>query len=370
MTVGKGDISKIVITGGPCAGKTTALKQVKNIFERFGYKILIVPETATELISSGITSADMGSVSDYQLYQISLQKYKEDIFLNAASKIKGYKKIIVLCDRGIIDSKAYMTEKAFKDVLDSLNMDEKDIFDSYQAVFHLQTAAKGAKEHYTLKNNQARSENVDEAIKTDDRLIEVWKGHKYFIQIDNSTDFDTKINRLISELASFLKIHDMFEIERKFLIEYPDISVLEALCNGKKSEIQQWYLNTDEGETRIRKRKETDKVTYFKTVKKDVQGAKRIEIEDIISEDEYFALLKNGAENGSSISKVRYCVDYMGHCFEFDIYPFWKDKAVMEIELNDQNENFDIPDFIKIIQEVTSDKRYNNFSLAKSSGII
>ena len=48
------DITKIVITGGPCAGKTTALSWIMNSFTEKGYVVLIVPETATELINGGV----------------------------------------------------------------------------------------------------------------------------------------------------------------------------------------------------------------------------------------------------------------------------------------------------------------------------
>ncbi len=370
MTGKDKDIYKIVITGGPCAGKTTALEQVKDIFERIGYKVLIVSETATELISSGVSTHQLESVTDYQLCQISLQIKKEEVFVNAASKVKNADKVIVICDRGVLDSKAYMTEAEFKQILDTLNLNENEICDSYGAVFHLETAAKGAKQFYTLNNNSARTESAEEAIKVDDRLISAWKDHRYFRLIDNSTDFDTKINRLIDEIASFIGVQNIFEIERKFLIEYPDISQLETLCHGNKSDITQWYITNESGEMRIRRREEKDGVTYYKTIKKEVEGAKRIEIESIISKEEFATLLESNSLTENSISKIRYCIDYKGHCFEIDIYPFWRDKAVLEIELNAQNEKFDIPLFVKIIKEVTGDKRYNNFSLAKSSGII
>ena len=52
------------------------------------------------------------------------------------------------------------------------------------------------------------------------------------------------------------------------------------------------------------------------------------------------------------------------HFFEIDIYPFWRDKAVMEIELSSEDEDFEIPHEIKVIKEVTGDKRYKNASLA------
>ena len=48
-------IWKFVITGGPCAGKTEAVKIVKKDLTDKGLKVIVVPETATELISSDIT---------------------------------------------------------------------------------------------------------------------------------------------------------------------------------------------------------------------------------------------------------------------------------------------------------------------------
>ncbi len=47
-------ITKIVITGGPCAGKSTAMSWVQNAFTNMGYTVLFVPETATELIGGGV----------------------------------------------------------------------------------------------------------------------------------------------------------------------------------------------------------------------------------------------------------------------------------------------------------------------------
>ena len=47
-------IRKIVLTGGPSAGKTTGLSWIRNAFSKLGYTVLFVPETATELISGGV----------------------------------------------------------------------------------------------------------------------------------------------------------------------------------------------------------------------------------------------------------------------------------------------------------------------------
>ena len=45
------EMTRIVITGGPCAGKSTAMSWIQNTFTQMGYTVLFVPETATELIS-------------------------------------------------------------------------------------------------------------------------------------------------------------------------------------------------------------------------------------------------------------------------------------------------------------------------------
>ena len=53
-----------------------------------------------------------------------------------------------------------------------------------------------------------------------------------------------------------------------------------------------------------------------------------------------------------------------GKYFEIDIFPFWIDKAYVEIELTDENEYFELPEFLKVIKEVTQDKNYTNRALA------
>ena len=61
------EITKIVITGGPCAGKTTAQSWIQNAFSMKGYTVLFIPETCTELICGGVTYDACGCNLDYQL---------------------------------------------------------------------------------------------------------------------------------------------------------------------------------------------------------------------------------------------------------------------------------------------------------------
>ena len=358
-------ITKIVITGGPCGGKSTAMSWVQNAFTQKGYKVLFIPETATELITGGIAPWTCGSNGEFQKCLLRMQLEKEKTFEQAA-KTMNTEKVLIVCDRGALDNKAYMNSLEFAQVLEYLGMSEVDLRDNYDAVFHLVTAAKGAAEFYTTANNNARTETVEEAAAIDDKLIASWTGHPHLRVIDNSSDFGEKLKRLISEITSFLGEPEPYEIERKYLIEYPDIKWLESLPNCRRIDIIQTYLVSDKDEEiRIRQRGFNGSYIYFQSIKKTVSGAKRVEIETRLSEKEYLSLLMEADTTRRQIRKSRYCLMYDNQYFEIDIYPFWKDKAIAEIELRDENAEVRFPEQIKVIREVTNDESYRTSSLAK-----
>ncbi|MBE6683312.1 MAG: hypothetical protein E7595_04055 [Ruminococcaceae bacterium] len=358
-------ITKIVITGGPCAGKSTAMSWIQNAFTQIGYTVLFVPETATELITGGVAPWTCGTNAEYQKCQMRLQIEKEKIFEQAARTMTA-DKILIVCDRGALDNKAYMTETEFAEVMSFIGSNEVALRDSYDAVFHLVTAAKGAEEFYTTANNTARTETVEEAAELDDKLISAWTGHPHLRVIDNTMSFDDKMRKLIEEIDSFLGEPEPLEIERKFLIEYPDIEWLESNPSCKRIEIIQTYLKSAEGEEiRVRQRGVDGSYVYYRTAKKKVSDVKRVEIENRLSQAEYLKLLMEADTTKRQIRKTRYCLTYESKYFEIDIYPFWSDKAIAEIELSNENEEIIFPKQIKVIKEVTDDDSYKNASLAK-----
>lgn len=359
------DITKIVITGGPCGGKTTAMSRIQNAFTEKGYTVLFVPETATELMTGGILPNNCKSNADYQKCQMQLQAEKEKVFMQAAESMQN-DKVLIVCDRGILDNKAYMTDFEFAEVLKEFGSNEIELRDNYDAVFHLVSAVKGAEEFYTTANNAVRTETAEQASKLDDKLISAWTGHPHFRVIDNSTDFEKKMHRLIAEISSFLGVPEPLEIERKFLIEYPDKDWLENEPNCQRIEIIQTYLKSNPNEeVRVRQRGINGNYIYFKTTKKKVSDIKRVEIEKRLSQAEYLSLLMEADTSKRQIRKTRYCLTYKGQYFEIDIYPFWNDKAIAEIELSDEKAQISFPEQIKIIKEVTDDESYKNSSLAK-----
>lgn len=196
-------IWKIVVTGGPCAGKTTALNTIKDKLTKKGFKVILVPETATELISSGIYPNELGNK---MFHSLLLEKsiYKDRISTKAAQEIK--KDTVIVYDRGLLDFKAYIPVMMFDEIMQEHNLKEENVIGMYDAVFHLVTAAKGAEEFYILSNNKARTETIEEAQEIDKKTLEVWKNYQNLKIIDNSTDFDGKINRLLKEIYLILNI--------------------------------------------------------------------------------------------------------------------------------------------------------------------
>lgn len=153
-----------------------------------------------------------------------------------------------------------------------------------------------------------------------------------------------------------------FEIERKFLIRMPQPELLETL--GEKTGIVQTYLKTDEGSARVRKRGSEGHWVYTHTEKKRLSDMRRIEREREVDEAEYLRLLEMADTQRRVICKDRYCIEYMGQLLEIDIFPFYTDRAFLEIELEDERQPVHIPTWLEIIKEVTADRRYTNAALA------
>ena len=157
------------------------------------------------------------------------------------------------------------------------------------------------------------------------------------------------------------------EIERKFLIHYPDTDWLAQFPGSRRIDITQTYLQSGEGESRrVRRWYEGGQTVFFKSVKRPLTDRTRVELEEEIGESEYTALLEQADPERLPIRKTRWCIPFADHTLEIDLYDFWVDQATLECELQSEDEAFEIPPEITVIREVTEDRRYLNSSLARS----
>jgi thymidylate kinase len=186
-------IVNIVLTGGACAGKTTAMPIVKNYLEELGYIVVLVEESATEVLQS------WGEIDcEYSLQQAIMQTQIEQEALSmeiAHIHNNNGENVVVLYDRGISDQKAYCGENDYNIITNSFNTNDS-INKRYDAVFHIDTVAIARKEFYTTENNQVRRENVVEAVDANMRTFTAWHTHKNHIHIENTSTLDDMINKL------------------------------------------------------------------------------------------------------------------------------------------------------------------------------
>ena len=68
------------------------------------------------------------------------------------------------------------------------------------------------------------------------------------------------------------------------------------------------------------------------------------------------------------IRKDRYCIALNSTYYELDVFPFFIDRATLEIELLTENQPYVLPDFVKVIREVSFEKEYKNKYLAVKFG--
>ena len=156
------------------------------------------------------------------------------------------------------------------------------------------------------------------------------------------------------------------EIERKFLIRMPDTETLERLST-RRIGITQIYLTPGAGGSVRRLRHscwDGGEARYF-TEKLRLSDRTRIEREREITREEWEELYPQRDEKLRIIEKVRWCVPYAGHTLEIDVFPFWSDRAFCEAELESEDEPLELPDWLRVVREVSADRRYTNYALAR-----
>ena len=195
--VGRSRIFTVVLTGGPCGGKSSSLEAFSDALKVKGYDVYTVPEVPTILIKGGCQypGANGGEkLMQFEIGLIRLQMQIEDSFLRIAAST-GRPSVIVM-DRGLIDIAAYLPKEQWRELLAANASTEADLASRYNMVLHLTTAAEGAEKFYTTANNHARTETAEEARALDAKMVENWaRAHGNVKVIDNAGTFDEKVAR-------------------------------------------------------------------------------------------------------------------------------------------------------------------------------
>lgn len=364
---------RIVLTGGSCGGKTTSLSHITDRLRSLGFNVYIVPEAATMLILGGVSllGPDPSSVAFAQTKLLKLQLALEQTFTEI-TKTSG-KDSVVIMDRGTMDSAAFVHPDMWQAILDENGWSLVGLRDKhYDAIIHLVTAAVGAEKFYTLENNAARTETIEQAAILDQKIQNAWLGHPHLRVIDNSSDFAGKINRVLRAVCNVVGVPAPIENERKFLISHHNGF---GTVPVEHIDIEQTYLVAEKGEARVRKRGQHGSFTYTHTIKykrtdygfedADIPINASIEIERMISSREYLDLLVKADQLKQPIKKKRSCFLWKNQYFELDMFISpRKGLCLLEAEMDDESTSLELPPFLTIEKEVTGDKKYSNTNLA------
>lgn len=352
------EILKIVLTGGPCGGKTTSIQAIEEEFKEKGYHVIVVPEAATILINSGIRPFGKNALTmdGFQKYVMETQLFLEEQAAKAAKELDV--PTIIVCDRGLLDDKAYVSDETFKKLIKEFNVTQFELLNRYNLVMHLTTAADGKEEYYTTSNNGARIETPEEARQKDRRTLESWLGHDNLKIIGNDTDFDTKIANVIREIYQMLKVPYPVQKQEKYLVDTFDKELI-MLQHPVIIDIEQYVQDKDNGDIIYRKSTKDNETKYTKITKTDTQTPEeRIVTRKNISEDEYYS---NMPSDITPIRKRRYCFAYQNQYFRLD--EFESGLTILEIEDTNKTRKRKFPNFVSVLEDVTTNPDYKNVAI-------
>ena len=355
----------LVLTGGPCGGKTTSMAHLSELLEGLGYRVFLVPEAATLMMTSG--ASPLGGPRDRLLFQrnlIKLQMSLEDCFTELARGCG--QPAVVLCDRGTMDTSAYLSAELWQTLLTENGWTEVELRDGrYDAVIHLVTAALGAEPFYTTENNTVRHETPEQARGLDERLRRAWVGHPRLRVIDNRADFQDKVRRVSDALCHVIQAPaPRGEIERRFLLS--EGAELPAGVHHKTFELEQTYLvSTNGGEARVRSRTSAGASSYTHTVKRPQVAGQSILLQRRISGRDFTALRAQADPERQPVHKQRRCFLWQSLYFELDTF-FDPSPGlnILEVKVDNPDEEVELPPFLPIEREITGEDEYMSYNLA------
>jgi len=373
-------VYRIVLTGGPCGGKSTSMSHISDRLTSLGFRVFCVPEAASLLITGVGMVPPMLPEHERITFEGTLLRTKialEDTFTALAKASK--RRSIVLCDRGTMDTRAYMDKETFDLVLSEFGWNVVDLRDRrYDGVVHLVTAAIGAPSHYGTENNTSRHESLEQAAELDFKILEAWVGHPRIRIVDNSTDWKGKVARVLDIVCQFVGAPRPNQEQRKFVLEQFDVEGLRQKgINVETFTVEQTYLHKErsqeiKGYTYLRRRGQNGSYTYTlsstgqprptKSETLDANSQKSIILERSINGREFLALLRQSDSRRLTVKKQVYCFVHDSHYYE--VHKFIEPDIGLTI-LNTEYSANQLPKFVEATTDVTNRKEFSSYFISK-----
>jgi predicted ATPase len=181
---------RVVLTGGPGAGKTALLELIR---QSFCEHVIILPESAGILFGGGFPRGTIPALRRPAQRAIFCTQRE----LEATAD--GTNAAIVLCDRGTVDGNAYWPGP--EDFWSAVGTTLDEQLRRYDAVIHLRTPRP---ERGYNRSNPLRIESAAEAAAIDERILLSWERHPRRFVVAEAADFLAKATHALDALKEEL----------------------------------------------------------------------------------------------------------------------------------------------------------------------
>jgi len=190
---------KIVLTGGPSAGKTTI---AEALVRAYWDRVALAPESASILFHGGFPreSGEESVVCQQRAIYYVQRELENSVSLAFPGRA-------MICDRGTLDGLAFWprAEEEFFHGVETTKLQE---INRYDWVIHLETAAREA-----YQPSAIRRESYEEARSIDRKLKTIWQAHPRWAVIPNNLNFSAKINLTLLAVKMMLDKEPASRIE-------------------------------------------------------------------------------------------------------------------------------------------------------------
>ena len=200
MTTGIPNVFRVVLTGGPCGGKSSAIPELRRALRDMGFTVFHMSEVASILLTGGC-KFPVGQdefIFEFESTILHLQLTTEESFLCLSKHTEG--PVALLFDRGTLDVGAFLTHDRWSKVMELEGVNQEQLLDRYDLVLHFSTTAFGAETHFktgeTTDDNGVsvtRTSTLDQARDKDTKAKAAWKDHNNVHILHSAEKFTDKV---------------------------------------------------------------------------------------------------------------------------------------------------------------------------------
>ena len=387
------EIFIVVLTGGPCAGKTTTLnKALRQSIAIPNCEVFVAQEAADHIKKGNMNFVSAGCDSTFQRFIINHQLTSEQMVVITAIKHKimhPEDRAICIFDRSIMDGEAYFKKPSeYAEILKDYGLTAKSVYERSDMVVYLRSAAIGAEHAYTTSDGTKRDESIEEAALRDTKVYKAWKKHKNFVEIDNTFRFNEKLDMAISKIFGVAGISIPVKTCRRFIIRTPDQFILHNTTSHHEVFWDKTFFLNSHGDNdlyrsiRIRtggrtvtyhyceqrwgkvqhpgKHRMTEEAVYDTTF----QTSDRFVLDSLMDIDPHINSIQRMVNTFYMLDDI-YC--------ELSVFECSKEYAYLRVFFDCEDEMIEdyvesIMDTFQVVREVTYERKYCEYEIARTQG--